>query len=218
MRILFFDTETTGLPRDRYVPAKDGADNWPDIVSIAWMIVDEHRKLLKSKYVIVKPEGWTIPADSTEIHGITQEKAQTEGVFLRSILEEFQQDMLKCKYIVAHNMNFDRNVLDNAALWRAQRAPLRWMTCFCTAEIGKNLTKVPFPSGRGFKYPRLAELYTFVTHKQPNVDLHNALFDTLLLSELFYHLPIAKILLSNESPCSSPGVLSLNLTDASQSV
>ena len=219
MKILFFDTETTGLPRDRHVPAKDGEGNWPDVVSLAWVIMDHEKKLIKSKYVIVKPEGWTIPADSIMIHGITQDKAETEGVLLRPLLEEFQKDVLSCKYAVAHNLAFDKNVLDNAALWRAGRAPLRWLTCWCTAELGKDITRVPFASGRGFRYPRLADLYTHLTHKQPNVDLHNALFDTLLLSELFYHLPLAKILLGKDAGATSqPGVLSLAFTDASQNV
>jgi DNA polymerase-3 subunit alpha len=216
MKILFFDTETTGLPRDKRVLAKDQEGNWPDIVSMAWMILDENKKLLKAKYCLVKPEGWIIPEDSIAIHGITQSQAEAEGVLLRPLLEEFQRDVLSCKYIVAHNLKFDKNVIDNAALWRAGRAPIRWMTCFCTAEIGKDLTRIPFPDGRGFKYPRLAELYTFLTRKLPSVELHNALFDTTLLAELFYHLPLAKILLSkNEGSNSNPSVLSIRLTDPS---
>lgn len=223
MKFLFFDTETTGLPRDKRVPAKDTAGNWPDIVSIAWMILDEDRKLLKARYLIVKPDGWDIPEDSVAIHGITQEKASKEGVHLRPLLEEFQKDVLNSNYVVAHNMNFDKNVVENAAIWRAYRDPykgvFRWTTCFCTAEIGKDLLKIPFPDGRGFKFPRLADLYKFATKKEPSVELHNALFDTMLLAELFYHLPIAKAVIGkNEGARAPAGVLSLSLADASQNV
>lgn len=219
MKFLFFDTETTGLPRDKRIAAKSCSGNWPDIVSIAWMIMDEDRKLLKARYLIVKPEGWTIPADSIAIHGITQEKAEREGVHLRPLLEEFQKDISNCNYSIAHNLNFDLNVVDNAAIWRVGRTPIIWNTRFCTAEIGKNLTRIPFSDGRGFKYPRLADLYKFLTGKPPSVELHNALFDTTLLAELFYHLPIAKVLLNkNAGAASPPGILSLSLANASENV
>jgi len=36
---LFFDTETTGLPRNYKAPATDLA-NWPRLVQIAWLLAD----------------------------------------------------------------------------------------------------------------------------------------------------------------------------------
>lgn len=36
---LFFDTETTGLPKNYKAPASD-SDNWPRLVQIAWSIYD----------------------------------------------------------------------------------------------------------------------------------------------------------------------------------
>jgi hypothetical protein len=37
---LFFDTETSGLPRTHKAPVSD-LDNWPRIVQIAWLLIDE---------------------------------------------------------------------------------------------------------------------------------------------------------------------------------
>jgi len=39
MRLLIFDTETTGLPKSRQ-PSSKGPNNWPHIVSISWVILD----------------------------------------------------------------------------------------------------------------------------------------------------------------------------------
>jgi len=37
MKILFFDTETTGLPKNWKAPVEQ-LDNWPRLVQIAWQV------------------------------------------------------------------------------------------------------------------------------------------------------------------------------------
>jgi DNA polymerase III epsilon subunit-like protein len=39
MTIVFFDTETTGLPRDYNAPSSK-LDNWPRLVQLAWIVSD----------------------------------------------------------------------------------------------------------------------------------------------------------------------------------
>ena len=66
--ILIYDTETTGLPRDWNAPITDG-DNWPRLVQLAWQLHDETGKLLSRGNHVVCPDGFTIPFNSTKIHG-----------------------------------------------------------------------------------------------------------------------------------------------------
>ena len=40
MKLCIFDTETTGLPKDRNKQAIKEPNNWPHIVSISWVILD----------------------------------------------------------------------------------------------------------------------------------------------------------------------------------
>ena len=56
---LFFDTETTGLPRSWKAPITD-SNNWPRLVQIAWLVfdldknwVDTLNRLYLSYYVLV---------------------------------------------------------------------------------------------------------------------------------------------------------------------
>ena len=71
MKLLIFDTETTGLPKSRQ-PAYLGANNWPHVVSISWIIMDTNtNEILSKESHIVKPLSWTIPDESISIHGIT---------------------------------------------------------------------------------------------------------------------------------------------------
>lgn len=180
MRIILFDTETTGLPKTRE-PATKGPNNWPHMVSIAWIIMEDD-VIIDQKYFIVKPE-WDIPEDSIKIHGITYEKATAEGVPLRSVVETFLAE--QCDLLVAHNMNFDYNVLTHAILWDIGMKMPTFPKLFCTMEASRNFLSIPFANGRGYKSPKLSELYEFVMKLPPRQsELHNSLYDTQLLVEI----------------------------------
>ena len=75
---LIFDTETTGLPQNWKAPLTD-FDNWPRMVQIAWQMHDEKGSLIDVKNFIVKPEGYDIPYNAEQIHGISTERAQKQG-------------------------------------------------------------------------------------------------------------------------------------------
>ena len=75
---LIFDTETTGLPRNYNAPWSD-SDNWPRMVQIAWQLHDKFGKLLQNNSIIIKPEGFTIPFNAVQIHGISNERELNVG-------------------------------------------------------------------------------------------------------------------------------------------
>ena len=84
---LIFDTETTGLPRSYSAPLTD-FDNWPRMVQVAWQLHDAQGNLINSNSIIIKPEGYTIPFNAVQIHGITNERAIEEGHDLKAVLQE----------------------------------------------------------------------------------------------------------------------------------
>jgi DNA polymerase III epsilon subunit-like protein len=185
---LFFDTETTGLPKDRTIPAKNQANNWPDIVSIAWHLY-KNGTLVNKKYHIIKPEGWTIPSESVKIHGIPTEVALQNGEPLKDVLDSFLQDVKVSFLIGAHNLEFDKNVIMNAMCWRLhQSCDSLWNTDaeFCSGEESKPELKL-YPYGKksyGYKMPSLDELYydTFKVRRNPGA--HNAACDVEDLTKI----------------------------------
>lgn len=183
MKLLIFDTETTGLPKSRE-PAIKGPNNWPHLVSIAWTLVDSSNyEPIVSESFIVKPQ-WTIPADSTAIHGITQEKANADGIPLSTVIAKFLE--IPHDVMIAHNMDFDYNVLVNAIMWDLKLGTLPdFKRRFCSMEAMRNIMQIPFANGRGFKSPKLTELYAYVVNKPIQIkQLHDARYDTLLLAEI----------------------------------
>ena len=180
MKLLIFDTETTGLPKYSSIKAEFKQDNWPHIVSIAWVILDsDTNEILTKKKYIIKPN-WLIPQESIDIHGITTKYATDFGVDLHTAITNLLQ--VEHDVIVAHNMNFDMNVLVNAIRWDLQCIPPIMKPAFCTMELSKDICKLPRWTGNGYKNPKLSELFFFATKKQPNGKLHDSLYDALILT------------------------------------
>jgi DNA polymerase III epsilon subunit-like protein len=197
MKYLFFDTETTGLPKNRDEATK-GPGNWPHIVSLSWRIYNND-KFERSESFIIKPNNWNIPEDSINIHGITNEKAMNEGSELNYVInkfmEEFQNDAIQ--YLIAHNIEFDYNVLINAILWDLKLPYPQFPKMFCTMKESKNIMRMPYGNGRGgIKPPKLSELYEFVFEKKPIANqLHGSAYDTEILADIVMNYePFKKIL------------------------
>lgn len=191
VRTIVFDTETTGLPMNRYLDALHSPGIWPDIVSICWWVY-EGKELVKKENHIIYPDKWEIPESSIKIHGITYMKAQTDGVPLGTVLADFRADLTGVDHIIAHNLMFDKNVVFNAYKWRLGQDPtLFWpMNAeFCSGERSKAELKMParYPKpGDLYKMPRLDELYEHTFHTPAPSGAHNAERDVDVLQQIVW--------------------------------
>jgi len=147
---------------------------------------------VKKEYHIIKPEGWTVPAAASKIHGITQEKAVAEGKPLANVLEAFRLDCESANFLVAHNLFFDRNVIFNAYAWRLNIGPTGfWKNDreLCTMLKSTNELRIPSKYGKAkdmYKYPSLDELYRATFLKDPPGLAHSADRDVEVLQDIFF--------------------------------
>ncbi|MFA7170885.1 MAG: 3'-5' exonuclease [Candidatus Paceibacterota bacterium] len=183
---LFFDTETTGLPRDWNAPV-DKLDNWPRLVQLAWLLYDENGKKLDERAHIVKPEGFLIPSESAKVHGITNEKALAEGEDLRFVLEEFAERIAEANLLVAHNMSFDEKIMGAEFLRGKMETELFQTERICTMLSSIDFCRIPSSGGSGYKWPRLSELYIKLFGKDFE-GAHDALVDTSACARCFFEL------------------------------
>lgn len=174
MPLVFFDTETTGKPRSRSATLRD-LDNWPRIVQVAWLLTDDHGREVNCQTMIVRPDGFTIPADATRIHGISTERALQEGVPLRSALTSLREAIEAADTVIAHNYEFDYMVTAAEYLRLSMSDPFAGRRHFCTMKSGATVTRIPGPRG-DFKWPTLAELHTHLFGGPPAI-AHDALAD-----------------------------------------
>lgn len=182
MNYLFFDTETTGLP-DNNRAHYTNIENWPRIVQISWIIADSEGNVKKESDFIVKVD-CEIPADASEIHGITNEIAAAKGVPISDVLTLFLADLEGVEKLISHNVDFDLPVL-KSELYRNNFKHDFDLPTFCTMKSATDFCQIP--GNRGYKWPRLDELYSICFDKELH-NAHNALVDVRATLEVFYHL------------------------------
>ena len=210
---LIFDLETTGLPpKTRYGDTVSA--NQPDkysncrVVQICW-IIDNVSKPSESfeRSFIVKPNGFTIPSESTDIHGISHDRAISEGTDLIEVLRSLYNDLVLYppKRVVCHNLAFDTTVLASE-LYRLKLLPrsdhndlishlldvMENSQAVCTMKIGRDICKLPFPNSANrtrntadcWKNPTLTELYKYLSGKDLE-GAHDATVDTRCCAECY---------------------------------
>ncbi len=184
---LIFDTETTGLPKDFRAPITD-TDNWPRVVQLAWQLHDAEGKLMEQVEYLIQPDGFDIPFESEQIHGISTELAQRDGVPLKEALDHFLQAMGKAKFNVGQNVGFDINVMGCEFFRLEMENNLAEMPVLDTCtETTAQLCKIPGGRGGKFKLPTLTELHQHLFGK-PFGEAHNATADVEATTRCFLEL------------------------------
>lgn len=181
---LFFDTETTGLPRAYNAPAWQ-LDNWPRLVQLAWIVTDSVGKEIRAQEHLIQPDGFRIPWRSAWVHRITTRRAQRHGIALEQAMADFTTDLDQADVLIAHNMAFDEKIVgaeflrlgqpDLVAL-KPRRCTMKWSRHFC-ALIGPT----------GYKWPSLQELHKQLFHRRFR-DAHHALTDVRACARCYFEL------------------------------
>ena len=185
--IIFFDTETTGLPKDWKAPMTK-LDNWPRVLQLAWALFDWHGNLIRSNCDLIAPDGWVVPdGDFWKTHGYSTEKCAAEGISIAIALAKFLSAANECEALGAHNMAYDYNVLGAEMIRAGKRLnPGIKLTRYCTQELGTNYCQLPGFKGQ-FKWPKLEELHTKLFNCSFD-GAHDALNDVMVSAKCFFQL------------------------------
>jgi len=181
---LFFDTETTGLPLNYNAPVSNSA-NWPRMVQIAWQLYDNNGQFIEAQDYIIKPENYRIPAEATKVHGISTEKAMSEGYNLIEILEKFNELLEKSDYLVAHNISFDDKIVGAEFFRKSISSRLDRIKKICTMKSSVDYCRLP--GKHGYKWPKLSELHK-VLFGTGFEEAHNAAADIKATVKCFWKL------------------------------
>ncbi len=190
VRILIFDTETAGLPKN-YRPAEEDLNNYPPVVQLGAQILEvdlddlSQGKIVYGANLLISPyrngNPITIDPKAEAVHGISFTKAEAEGDKIDTIAYLYQGLCNSVDFIVCHNYSFDKNMMVSELL-RLGIDPKykRGAKVFCTMKFSTNLLQLPNPKYPGqFKFPRLEELYKhlFGTSLHDTYQAHDAYGD-----------------------------------------
>jgi len=181
---LLFDTETTGLPRSWNAKMED-VNNWPRLVQIAWLEYDEDGKEISKGDYIIKPEGYVIPKEAARIHKIDTELACSVGDKMRDVLNVLSALISKSKFLVAHNINFDINVVGAEFIREYIKSDMLEKKQICTMNAGVDLCKIPGKTK--YKFPKLSELYRKLFDEGFS-EAHNAAADIEATGRCFWEM------------------------------
>ena len=192
MKVLIFDTETTGLlPKEGSLYA---SQLWPYIVQFSFVLYDtvSNKIDLNHDFIIKIPKNVSISKESTNVHGITKSLSNKRGYDIKDILEIFKIALDSCDFVVGHNVNFDKKIVMVEAIRNKVEINFsrRNMVVFCTMQFGVNLCNIERLNDDGEtykKYPSLLELHYKLFGVIPT-NLHNSHTDVLICLRCFYKM------------------------------
>lgn len=190
MSILFFDTETTGLPNKRL-----GDEMQPHIVQLAAFLTTPEGRVVSSLNHIIKPEGWDIPQESIDVHGITMDTALKYGLSRAAVLAMFSNLVKRADLLVAHNAQFDLKITNLQYKRQNTPSPLLGKEVFCTAANSVDLIKIPPTErmkeagyGNCFKTPNLRELCEWLGTGWDETRGHDAAYDVEMCMWAYFRI------------------------------
>lgn len=193
---IFIDCETTGLP-PKGANWETNFNLFPYIVQLSWKMSDQD----SINDYFIKPEGYTIPDEAIKIHGVTNEKALINGEFFHNVAMMFIKDCLRAEKVIGHGIYFDSSVFKANVLRTVQKNIHGLFTKDWIKKTNEALDKnkridtmqrtisfcsIPFPNGKGKKWPTLIELHEKLFGESFNA--HNSADDVIATERCFNKL------------------------------
>jgi len=190
-KILFFDTETSGFIK-KDLPADHPDQAWT--VQIGALLTDLEGNEIDRLNIIIKANGREINPFAEEVHGISVERADEEGIEEVEAAEKFGLLLRQACMVVGHNFDFDwkyaqhlleRN-MDNLSD-EARSAFYLDLPNQCTM---KNKAVVKFCGLKNKlgkpKWPKLIELHDILFSE--SFDAHDAFNDIIATAKCYFQL------------------------------
>ncbi|MBM7871378.1 DNA polymerase-3 subunit epsilon [Clostridium pascui] len=164
MKMIFFDTETTGL--------RPGS-----ICQLSYILVDTDLKPTKTTGRNIFFTVEYVEPSAEKVHGFSVEKLYklSNGRYFEDCLEEFLLDFQTADVIIGHNVSFDIKFLTSELEGCGEDFNCKHI--FCTMNYYKNICNLK-NSHNDIKAPKLEEAIKFLNIEHSHIDvLSKKLFD-----------------------------------------
>lgn len=207
MRVIVFDTETTGLPQTKLL-TPEVLHMWPHIIQISFIMydIDENNIINISDYIIHLPKDIVMSNEIMNIHGITNEMCYSSDEKIQEVLVKFMWYFINADLVIGHNIDFDLKML-KVELMRIIKNDIsgsvskdyyidfleyvkKATNYYCTMQESIDICAIQVTNKKGIpfnKFPKLIELHEKLFNAPPK-NLHNSLNDVLVCFRCFYKL------------------------------
>lgn len=179
MRILVFDTETSGLN-----------PQWNVILQLSYQIVDSYSWTTQKtvNHYFSWPENKDrVTQEAINVNGLTEDVLSGKQISNRkTALEEFVADKDSCNLLVAHNLEFDKNfIIASCREEGVKFTSSGWPKSYDTMKRTTNYCQIPKDWGSGYKWPKLTELADCLGIDYSKISLHDSSGDVELTKLCF---------------------------------
>ncbi len=175
MKYVIIDTEGNGL-FDFKRPAD--AEGQPRLASLAMIFLGDYREMFPVERVqtfLIKPDGWVMSEGAEAVNGLSTDHLTAHGVPVRDALVAWTAAIEAGYVAVAYNAQHDLKQI-RAELRRAGMPDLFERTPnICAMRALTGVCKIPKATGKGYKFPKLAE--AMAHFKLPQSGAHTAAGD-----------------------------------------
>lgn len=183
MKITIFDTETTGIfPKGDF----NDINLCPYMLQLGSITYDTNTNCIVDKInsIIKIPDNIEIPETATEVNNINKERTVKEGVEIGYILDTFNKQLKATDLLVAHNLEFDINIVNYECIRNNidfEYKNMKKEQLYCTMSHGTQLCKIKKENTKGkyYKWPKLEELH-YHLFGQKLTNLHDAYNDLII--------------------------------------
>ena len=191
-KILFFDTETSDFIK-KALPADDPDQAWT--VQIGALLTDLEGNEIDRLNVIIKANDRKMNHYAEEVHGISIERTEEEGIDEKDAAEQFGLLLRQASLVVGHNFDFDwkyaQHLLERNMDTLSDEARSAFYLdlpnqCTMRDKAVVKFCKLKNKAGRP-KWPKLIELYE-ILFEEPFDGAHDAFADIVATKECYFEL------------------------------
>lgn len=194
IRVLVFDTETTGLPQ------KGGVydDNQPWVVQLGAVLMDlsEDGYMGTIDHIVNPPEGIYFHPKALEVNGLTEEQIRRDGIDVVEAMAELRELRRKADVVSAYNLDFDERMIRSSS----GRAHPDFKTDLVLGEHNRGVQHACIMkqsmTALGARY-KLEQVYKRITGERL-LNAHDALADTVAAAVVMKELLYADLIAHNE--------------------
>ena len=196
--ILFFDTETTGIRKNGFIPR---------VVQIGALLADNEGRTISELNVLRHPEGFDeVPVEASNVHGFTTDMVKEYGISREIGLMTFFELLDKADVLVAHNIEYDLDLMNIEINEFSGDHVMKdlWREClgkaqiFCTMNQSRDLIQLPLSAAQAsvfkdkgitqqYKNPRLTEAYRHFFNEDFE-GAHDAMADVRACRDVYFKL------------------------------
>jgi hypothetical protein len=153
---LVLHTLAAGKPKNWQAPITEPW-NWPRLLRLSWCISTAPGEQKKINAILIRPQGFEIPAAVFAEHALSETLLLNEGISIANALQQLQAMLTGETILVAHNIGLHSKIIGAECARLGIPDILAGYTQVCTMISGTAFCKIPGTYGN--KWPTLEELY-----------------------------------------------------------